>query len=300
MFDIVIIGAGPAGLTSAIYAARSGKKVLVLEKLSYGGQIVNSPKIDNYPGMPHTSGFDFSTTLYNQAIEFGAIFQFDEVIQIQDFSNYKVVITNEKKFETKSIILAMGLERRKLGISRESEFIGKGISYCATCDGMFYKDKDVAIVGGGNTALDDALYLSELCHQVILIHRRDKFRGENSTVQKIFEKDNIHCILSAQITELIGDDKLQSIKVSTVDGKKIIPVSCLFVAIGGVPNTNFLENISLKNGYILSSDECMTNIPGIFVAGDVRLKDIRQLVTATSDGAISAVRAIQYLNHSEN
>ena len=300
MYDIIIIGAGPAGMTASIYARRALKKVLVLEAISYGGQIINTLDIENYPVESHISGFDFSTKLYNQAVELGAEFIFEKCIKVDINDSSFEVFTTSSKYQCKSLIIATGADNRKLGLDKEVEFIGKGLSYCATCDGAFYKKRDVAVVGGGNTALEDALYLSNICNKVYLIHRRDEFRGDNSVVEKIKGKNNIEIIYNSNISKLIGDERLNAIEISNLDGsKKEINVSGLFVAIGKIPeNENFKDLIKMDdNGYIIAGEDCHTNIDGIFVAGDNRTKMLRQLVTATSDGAIAATEAIHYLEN---
>lgn len=300
MYDIIIVGAGPAGLSAAIYARRAEKKTLVLEANSYGGQIINTLDIENYPVEPHISGFDFATKLYNQAKDLGAEIKFEKVVEIINNDNTKEVKTTKDTYEAKSIILATGSENRKLNIEKEDELIGKGISYCATCDGAFYKNKIVAVVGGGNTALEDALYLSDISEKVYLIHRRDSFRADESVVNKLKEKENVEFVYNSNVTKLIGDDKLKSIVITNNDGtKKELEVSGLFVAIGRIPeNQNFSKIINLdESGYIISNEDCTTNIPGIFAAGDNRVKKLRQLVTATSDGAVSATEAIKYINN---
>ena len=299
MYDIIIVGAGPAGLTAAIYARRASKKVLVLEAKNYGGQIINTLDIENYPVERHISGFDFATKLYNQAKDLGAEIVFEKVIEIKD-NKEKEVITTKNKYTTKTIILATGSENRKLGLDKEDELIGKGISYCATCDGAFYKNKDVAVVGGGNTALEDALYLSDIANKVYLIHRRDEFRGVESTLNILKEKKNVDFIYNSNITKIISEDRLNSIEITNKDGSiKEINISGLFIAIGRIPeNQNFEKIIKMdKAGYIIAGENCNTNIPGIFVAGDNRTKEVRQLVTATSDGAVSATEAIKYINN---
>ena len=296
MYDIIIIGAGPAGLTSAIYAARAGKKVLVFEALSYGGQIVNTKQIDNYPALPHISGFDFSTNLYNQARELGAEIRFEKAIDIKVDGEKRVVVTENDEYETKAIIIAIGVKNRKLELDREQELIGKGISYCATCDGNFYKDKIVAVNGGGNTALDDALYLSDICKKVYLIHRRDEFRAASSTVEKVKSQNNIELVLNSTVTKLIGDEKLESIEVTDKDNNvRTLDVNGLFVAIGQIPeNNNVVKEIELNDkGYIVSGEDCHTNIPRVYVAGDIREKDLRQLTTACSDGSMAATVAVR-------
>lgn len=298
MYDVIIVGAGPAGLTSAIYAVRAMKKVLVLEKLNYGGQIINTLNIENYPASPNVSGFDFATKLYNQAKDLGAIVKFENVIQIKN-GNIKSVITSKNTYEAKSIILATGSQNRKLGLENEDNFSSKGVSYCATCDGAFYKGKDVAVVGGGNTALEDALYLADIAKTVYLIHRRDEFRGDAATFNNLKSKNNVKFIYNSNVTKLIGDDKLEAIEITNNDGnKENILVSGLFVAVGRIPlNDSFNELIKLDSaGYIKACEDCHTNIPGIFVAGDIRSKDVRQLVTAVSDGAVAATSAIKFIN----
>ena len=299
MYDIIIVGAGPAGLTAAIYARRAQKNVLVLEAKSYGGQIINTLDIENYPVESHISGFDFATKLYNQVKDLNAEIKFEKVVEIKLNENDKEVITTKNSYHAKTVILATGLENRKLGVEKEEELIGKGISYCATCDGAFYKKKKVAVVGGGNTALEDALYLSDIVEKVYLIHRRDEFRGVESTVNKLKEKENVEMIYNSTVTKLIGDEKLEKIEVSNKDGsKKELEVSGLFVAVGRIPeNENFRTLVEMDNsGYIIAKEDCKTSTPGIFVAGDNRTKSLRQLVTATSDGAIAATEAISYIN----
>ena len=300
MYDIIIIGAGPAGLTAAIYARRASKNVLVLEAKSYGGQIINTLDIENYPVEAHISGFDFATKLYNQTKELGAEIKFEKVVDINDKGQVKEVITTKNTYTSKAVIVATGSENRKLGIEKEDELIGKGISYCATCDGAFFRKKNVAVVGGGNTALEDALYLSDLVNKVYLIHRRDEFRGEESTVRRLKEKENIEFVYNSNVTKLNAKERLESIEVTHKDGStRTIEVDGLFVAVGRIPeNENFAKLINLDNsGYIIANEDCKTNVAGIFVAGDNRTKEVRQLVTATSDGAIAATAAIKYINN---
>jgi len=298
MYDIIIIGAGPAGLTAAIYGTRARKKVLVLEANAYGGQIINTLDIENYPATPHINGFDFATNCYNQALELGAEIKIEKAINIID-GDIKKVITKDNEYKCKSIIIATGCGIRKLGIDREDELIGKGISYCATCDGAFFKNKDVAVVGGGNTALEDALYLSDIVKKVYVIHRRDTFRGEDKSIEDLKEKSNVEFIYNSNVTKLIGSDYLEGIEVTDKDSNtRKLDVSALFVAIGRIPeNANFSMIINVDStGYIKALEDCKTNVEGIFVAGDARVKTLRQLVTATSDGAIAATNAIKYIN----
>lgn len=300
MYDIIIVGAGPAGLTAAIYARRASKKVLVLEAKSYGGQIINTLDIENYPVAPHISGFDFATKLYEQAKELGAEIRFEKAIDIKDNGVSKRIETVNNAYETKAVILATGSENKKLGIENEDELVGKGISYCATCDGAFYKNKDVAIQGGGNTALEDALYLSDIAKMVYLIHRRNEFRADASIIDKVKKKNNVKLIYNSVVTKLNANERLKSIEITDNDGKvSTIEVSGLFIAIGSIPETqNFKNVINLDDsGYIIAKEDCKTSVPGIYVAGDSRTKEVRQLVTATSDGAIAVTAAIEYVNN---
>ncbi len=302
MYDIIVIGAGPAGLTAAIYARRASKKVLVLEAKTYGGQIVNTLDIENYPVERHISGFDFATKLYNQAKDLGAEIVFEKVIDIKNNDEFKEVITNKQTYKAKTIILATGADNRKLGIDNEDKLLGKGISYCATCDGAFYKNKIVAVVGGGNTALEEALYLSDIASTVYLIHRRDEFRGSDRTVKDLKKKNNIEFIYNSNVTKLNANETLESIEVTNKVGQtNNLEIDGLFIAVGRIPeNQNFAKIIELdEHGYVKAGEDCHTNIPGIFVAGDNRIKSLRQLVTATSDGAVAATEAVKYIRESE-
>ena len=300
MYDCVIIGAGPAGLTAAIYLRRAAKKVIVLEALNYGGQIINTLDIENYPVEEHISGFDFATRIYEQAKKLGAEIKFERAVEIEDLKDHKIVKTNKGIYKAETVIIATGSENRKLGLEKEEDLVGLGISYCATCDGAFYKDKTVAVVGGGNTALEDALYLTDIASKVYLIHRRDSFRAEEATINLLKVKDNLEFVYNSNVTKLIGEDNLEKIEVTDNDGNtKEIELDGLFVAVGRIPETeNFAKLIETdKGGFIIAGEDCHTNIPGIFVAGDTRVKEVRQLVTATSDGAISATEAIKYMRN---
>ena len=293
MYDIIIVGAGPAGLTAALYALRANKKVLIIESKSYGGQIINAAKIENYPGIAEVSGFDYATTLYNQVKNLGAEFKFETVIRIEED---KSVITKANTYQAKAIILATGSENRKLNLPNEDKFIGRGVSYCATCDGNFYRNKTVAVIGGGNTALEDAIYLSNLVEKLYLIHRRDEFRGEEKLVDELKTKENVEIIFNSNVVSLNGDKKLDSIVVEDNSGnKKELNVDGLFIAIGREPkNSVFANIIDLdENGYIKYTGDVHTNVSGIYVAGDAKVKELRQLTTAVSDGAIAATTAIR-------
>ena len=300
MYDIIVIGAGPAGMTAAIYARRAARSVLVLEAVSYGGQILNTPDIENYPVEAHISGFDFSTKVYEQAKGLGAEFAFEKAVEIREDDGGYTVVTPKNAHRAKAVILATGSENRKLGLEDEDRLVGKGISYCATCDGNFYRNKVVAVVGGGNTALEDALYLADLAKQVYLIHRRDSFRGEETNVARLKEKGNVEFVYNANVTKLISEKRLKAIEVTDkLDGSvRTIELNGLFIAVGRVPeNQNFANLIELDEaGYVRAGEDCHTSAAGIFVAGDNRAKALRQLVTATADGAMAATEAVKYIN----
>lgn len=294
MYDIVIIGGGPAGLTAAIYGARANKKVLVIESTSCGGQIINTSHIENYPVAPHITGIDFGQTLEKQAEELGVEVQFDYAIHIDPIEGGFNVTTDDGKYSAKTVIIATGTTPRKLHLDNEDRFTGRGVSFCATCDGNFFKDQVVAVVGGGNSAAHEALYLSEIASKVYLIHRRNELRAADSLVEQLNEKGNIELILEANITALMGEDKLEKIQLDT--GREL-EVNGLFISIGRIPNAeSLIDGLNFsEDKYIVADERCTTNIPGIFVAGDVRTKNLRQLVTATSDGAIAATAAINYM-----
>ena len=299
MYDVVIIGAGPAGLTASIYARRNNKKVLVLEGVSYGGQIINTPSIDNYPALKGISGFDYSVNLYNQSISFGTEYKTENVISIKDGNDYKEVTTNKNTYKTKTIIIATGAYNRLLGVDREKELTGKGVSYCATCDGNFFKGKEVAVVGGGNTAVEDAIYLTNIVSKVYIILRRDEFRADDRLVEELKNKENVEIIYNSQVVKLNGENSLESITIKDKDNNtKDLNVSCVFVCVGRIPQSDIFKGIIDLDeyGYIIAGEDCHTNKEGIFVCGDVRTKTLRQLVTATSDGAIAADEAIKYVN----
>ena len=299
MFDIIVVGAGTAGLSAAIYGVRAGKKVLVLEEKSYGGQIINTPEVENYPGIKNISGFEFARNLYEQAKELGAEIAYERVKQILDGEDKKQVITGEKTYEAKSVIIATGAKNRPLGLEREKEFIGAGVSYCATCDGMFFRGKDVAVVGGGNTALEDTTFLSNYCNKVYLIHRRDEFRGDEHSVNRLKQKDNVEFVMESRVTELAGEGRLDAITVEHIPTGELrnISVAGLFVAIGQMPdNEAFRELIDVDvAGYICATEDCKTKVPGVFTAGDCRTKTVRQLTTAAADGAVAALAACEYI-----
>ena len=300
MHDIIIVGAGTAGLSAAIYGLRAGKSVLVLEQASYGGQIINTPEIENYPAIQKISGFEFATNLYNQAKNLGAEFAFEKVEGIEDKGQFKEVKTKDKSYEGKTVILATGAKNRSLGVEKEEELVGKGISYCATCDGMFYRGKVVAVNGGGNTAVEDATFLSDYVQKVYVIHRRDEFRADKAEVDRLVAKPNVELVLNSTVKKLESDASgLTGVVVENKNGEeRTLKVDGLFVAIGQAPdNQAFSELVELDGkGYISAGESTLTKTPGIFTAGDCRTKAIRQLATAASDGAVAGLAAVSYIN----
>ncbi len=299
MKDIIIIGAGPAGLTAAIYALRAGKSVLVLEKELFGGQITYSPSVENYPGYKQISGNEFAENLIDQATSLGAEIELAEVVQILE-GPVKTVITDGGRYECRSVIIASGSRHRHLGLPREEELVGAGVSYCAVCDGAFFKGKTVAVAGGGDAALQDAIFLSDRCQHVSIIHRRDTFRGEARLEAILRSRGNVEFVMDSVIESLEGDKKLSGITVrnkKTGEERKL-PLDGLFVAVGQEPqNAPFADIVALDvSGYADAGEDCATKVPGIFVAGDCRRKSVRQLTTAVGDGAVAGLAAVNYIN----
>lgn len=299
MHDTIIIGAGPAGMTAALYLLRSGKRVLLLESDSFGGQIASSPNIENYPGMPHLSGSDFADALLSQITDLGVDIDVTRVTGVQKKDGCFEVCTENNILPCKTVILATGVRHRTLGITNESAYFGRGISFCAICDGPLYKGKIAAVVGGGNSALQEALYLSELCASVFLIHRRASFRGEASFLSVLQQKSNITIYTDTVIVGFSGAQQLRALSLQNLKTGETfeIPADVLFEAIGQVPENKIFENlVSLdENGYILAGENCCTSSPGIFAAGDCRRKTVRQLTTAVADGSAAALAAVEYL-----
>ncbi|MFV0250366.1 MAG: NAD(P)/FAD-dependent oxidoreductase [Bacilli bacterium] len=299
MFDIIIIGGGIAGITAGIYASRAGKEVLILEQGMYGGQIASSSKVENFPTITSITGADFSMKLYEQVKYLNINLKNIKVYDILIEENKKTVLTENGTFEAKSIIVATGSSNRKLNLENEQRLLGKGVSYCATCDGAFFKGKDVAILGGGNTALEDAVFLSNYCNKVYIIHRNDKFTGENSFIETLKTKENVEFIFNFEIKKINGNEILESLQIINNQTKEIkeLNVEGLFIAIGQVPNSSsFKSLIDINpNGYFIANEDCKTKIPGVFVSGDCRTKEIRQLVTAASDGAVAGLEAVKYI-----
>ena len=299
LYDLIIIGGGPAGLTAAVYARRAGKTVLVIEKNTFGGQITWSPRVENFPGFVSISGAELGDLMTNQAMEQGAEVELEEVSAIRDDGDHKTVLcASGAAFEAKAVILAVGAKPRPLGVAREEELVGSGVNYCAVCDGAFYAGLPVAVVGGGNSALQDAMLLSEICSRVYVVHRRDSFRGEEKLVEALSGKDNVEFVLNARVTKLHGEDELTGITVEQNGTERELKVSGLFVAIGHEPDIGAFAGLMKldKKGYAASGEDCLTATEGLFVAGDCRSKAVHQLTTAVADGAVAALAACSWLD----
>lgn len=298
MYDIIIIGGGPAGLTAATYACRAGKSVLVIEKNAFGGQITWSPRVENFPGFVSISGAELGDKLLEQAMEQGAQVELEEVSSVSGGDVKTVTAVSGAEFQSRAVIIATGARPRMLGLPREEELVGNGVCFCAVCDGAFYKGQAVAVCGGGNSALQDALLLSEKCSRVYLIHRRDSFRGEAKLVEALEKRANVEFVLSARVTGLLGDNELQGIVVDQAGTERRIELSGLFVAVGHSPDLAAFDKLLSLNaaGYADSGEDCRTASAGIFVAGDCRAKGVRQLTTAVADGACAALAACEYLD----
>ncbi|MBQ7202300.1 thioredoxin-disulfide reductase [Candidatus Saccharibacteria bacterium] len=298
MYDVAIIGAGMAGLTAAIYAARANKKVIVLEGKAPGGQIITTHKVANYPGVTGVSGVELMNGVLEQAKKFGAEIEYTEVLSVKLGGDLKEITTEDGIVTAKSVIIAVGAHERKLGLEDEEKYTGRGISYCATCDGGFYKNKPVAVVGGGNSALHEALYLADVASKVYVVQHKSRFRGDAMTVDKLREKENVEFVMESKPVGYVGDKKIEGLIVENPEGeKRKLEVDGIFVAIGRVPATEIFEGlIDLDGGYIKAGEDCHTSAEGVFVAGDCRTKAVRQLITAASDGAVAATEAVQYLD----
>lgn len=300
MFDVIIIGAGPAGLSAAIYAARAGLECMILESTMYGGQMTTTPEVENYPCIKKISGWELSQNMYEQATDLGAVLSFENVERIENNPSYKTVITADNKYETKTVIIANGAKRRKLGCDGEERLSGLGVSYCAFCDGSFFKDKTAVVVGGGNTALEDALYLSNICSKVYLVHRRDEFRAEKHLVNSVNSRENIVKLMSYAPVKIDGESKVESVvlKNLTTNIEEEFETDCVFVAIGLSPDNGIFEGVVEldSNGYVVAGEDCRTSAEGVFAAGDTRTKTIRQIVTAAADGAVAASGCSAYIN----
>ena len=299
MYDIIVIGGGPAGLTAALYARRANKSVLVIEKGSFGGQITYSPKVENIPGFLSVTGNEFAEKLVEQVLEQGADVEAAEVLSLRD-GDVKTIVTDSGEFEGKTVIIATGARHRLLGLPNEESYVGEGISFCAVCDGAFYEDKTVAVIGGGNSALQEALLLSDLAKKVYVVQNLDFLTGEEKLSEQLYERENVEVILGTVVKSLHGEGELTGITVANEKSgeESLLSVDGMFVAIGLVPQNEIFSGIlSLDGrGYAEAGEDCITSARGIFAAGDCRVKKIRQVATAAADGAIAALAACDYID----
>ena len=302
MYDLIIIGSGPAGLTAAIYAARAELKTKVIEKAPLsGGQIINTYEVDNYPGFPGITGFDLSVKFREHCDKLGVEFVTGEVTSFQvEGKNKKVILDNNEEFLAKTVLIANGAQYRKLLVPGEAELTGMGVSYCATCDGAFFRNKTVAVVGGGDVAVEDAIFLARLCKHVYVIHRRDEFRAAKVLSTRLMGLENVTILWDTVVDEIRGDEMVSSIKITNKKTKEEqeLEVAGIFIAVGMVPNSTIYKDIVAtdEGGYIIASENCETNIPGVFAAGDIRTKQLRQIITAASDGANAITAVERYFN----
>lgn len=303
MYDIGIIGGGTAGLTAAIYGQRAGKQTVVFEKETFGGQIASSTGVENYPGIASISGSEYSMNLLNQAKALETEVVMEKVASIEKKDKIFVITAGDKSYECLTVIIATGVTHRHLGIQKEMKLVGAGVSYCATCDGAFFRGRDVAVVGGGNTALQDADFLANYCTKVYLVHRRDEFRGEAKLVDRLKKRENIEFVLDSTVKDIEGEFAVEGLTVTNkkTGEDRTLPVSGVFVAIGQIPQNDMFDDLVRldESGFVLASEDCLTSCPGIFVAGDCRTKEVRQLTTAAADGAVAALAACKYISDNE-
>ncbi|NLY66618.1 MAG: thioredoxin-disulfide reductase [Tissierellia bacterium] len=305
IYDVIIIGGGPAGLAAGLYASRSRLKTLILEKEKMGGQIVTTDEVANYPGsIENASGPSLIKRMVEQAEEFGAEIKLDEIKEVDFEGKIKVLKGSKGEYKAKSVIIATGAQPRKIGCPGEAEFTGRGVSYCATCDAAFFEDMEVFVVGGGDTAVEEGMYLTKFARKVTIIHRRDELRAAKSIQEKAFANEKMHFMWDSVVKEIKGDGIVESMVVENVKTGELTEIVAdeedgtfgIFVFIGFLPNTQLFEGIiDMENGYIVTDQDMKTNIPGVFAAGDVRAKSLRQVVTATGDGAIAAIQAEKYI-----
>lgn len=302
IYDMIIVGGGPAGITAAIYGLRANKKVLVLEKEAVGGKIISSPLVENYPGIEEVKGAELSEKLYKQVTNFGGEIIPEEVIEIREKDKIKEVITKNRKYQSYTVILATGTKYKKLGLEKEENLIGRGISFCAVCDGLFYKNKKVAVIGGGNTAVANVLELANICQKVYLIQLLENLTAEPILIRKLQEKENIEVLYQTKVTKILGEEKVTGIEIEKAEKTEKLILDGIFLAIGQIPETEIIEEKLIKKDrfkYIQVNEDYMTNQKGIFAAGDCVSKKVRQLTTAINDGTIAALSAVEYINQME-
>lgn len=306
MYDLIIIGAGPAGLSAAVYGIRAGLDLIVIEqKPMGGGQVIDTSEVDNYLGIPGIGGFELGEKFRQHADSLGVVFQSGNVVSIQDGNDRKVVETADgTRYEARALIIAGGAQHAKLGVPGEDSFRGQGVSYCATCDGAFFRKRDVAVIGGGDVAVEDAVYLAALCRKVYLVHRRDSLRAAKSLQKKLFSCENVEVVWDSTLQKISGSDLVESITVRQIreNREREIAVDGVFIAVGMRPNTEaYRQTVACdEGGYLIAGEDCVTNVPGIFAAGDIRTKKLRQIVTAVSDGACAVASAEKYLSFAKD
>lgn len=299
IYDVVIIGSGPAGLTAAVYGKRAELKMIVIEKeMASGGQILNTYEVDNYPGLPGINGYDLGMKFREHAEKLGAEFSNDEVLRIEAAEGEFTVVGEERTYVTRSVIIATGAQHRKLSVIGEDELTGMGVSYCATCDGAFFRNKVAAVVGGGDVAIEDAIFLARMCKKVYLIHRRNQLRGAKTLQTQLFNQENVEIIWDTVVDEIEGGDQVESLTLRNANTEETrkLAVDGVFIAVGINPQSEAFNNlVEMDHGYIKAGEDCETNIPGIFAVGDVRTKQLRQISTAVSDGANAITSVERYL-----
>ncbi|MBO4423561.1 MAG: FAD-dependent oxidoreductase [Clostridia bacterium] len=297
MYDIIVIGGGPAGLTAAIYARRASKSVLIIEKEGFGGQMTHSPKIENYPGYAEISGNELADAMLEQALGLGAEIEISEVTKITG-GDTKTVVTDTGEFKSKTVIIAAGVRHRTLNVPGEERFIGDGISFCAVCDGAFYADKNVAVIGGGNSAMQEAIMLSERCAHVTILQDMPYLTGEKALASIIGQRENVSVMYNCRVISFAGEDRFLGVAVLCDNEEKFVDCDGCFIAIGLIPSNSMAEGLIAldKYGYAVSGEDCLTDEPGVFAAGDCRTKGVRQITTATADGATAALAACRYID----
>ncbi len=299
IYDLVIVGSGPAGLSAAIYAARAALDFIVIESAPMsGGQVLTTADVDNYLGFPNINGFDLAERMRGHADKLGTVFENHNVSKIEDRKTTKVLVCEDGiEISARAVIVASGANSRKLGVPGEDKYKGRGVSYCAVCDGNFYRDRTVVVVGGGDTAMEDALYLSRLCKKVHVVHRRNTFRAAGSYVKRVQEQRNVECIMEAQVVEIQGGLKVDKVLLKTSAGEREIMADGVFIAVGVTPRTESLKGLVEMDeaGYVLAGENCATTCEGIFAIGDIRKKPLRQIITAAADGANAVNSVVDYL-----
>ncbi len=299
IYDLLIIGSGPAGLAAAIYAQRARLHAAVIEKLpASGGQVLNTVDVDNYPGLPGVGGYELGMKFKEHADHLGAVFLDDTIKEIRDQKDRKILLGEKDRYVAKAFIIATGAMHRELGVPGEGELKGRGVSYCATCDGAFFRNKTVAVIGGGDVALEDGIFLSRMCKKVYLIHRRDRLRGAKSLQETFLSRDNAQVLWDTVVEEIQGAGRVENIKLKNVKTGQAsdLPVQGVFIAVGIVPQSDaFTGLVEMEGGYIRAGEDCVTSVPGIFAAGDVRTTHLRQVLTAAADGANAVASAERYL-----